>query len=234
MAMYEKENDERLPYAFIRYDDGHSISWDSLIFQYVRPDGYDPRRDRAPKGILHCPSDPLSAADGLRRRTYSMPWHKMDLDFEENWPPDSNNLTGVGLWWQSRVRGQIMAEITNLTAAASNASATNGGPASTGIPCFRLSMIPAPADTLLLTEQVRTNNIAFTFSGAVIRGPSEYVDKRLIDPAKIHGGSFNHLMVDGHVELLRPEQTLGKQSNLPNVDPSDSRTRNIWTVFPLD
>jgi prepilin-type processing-associated H-X9-DG protein len=158
----------------------------------------------------------------------------MDLDFKENWPPGSNNLTGVGLWWQSHVRGQIMAELTNMTSAAVNSPATNGIPTLATVPCFRLNMIPAPADTLLLTEQMRTNNIAFNFTCASIRSSSEYVDKGLIDPQQIHGGRFNHLMVDGHVELLKPEQTLGKNSGLPDVDPSDPKTRNIWTVFPGD
>lgn len=234
MAMYEKDNDERLPYAFIRYDDGHSIAWDTLVFPFVRLEGYDPRKDRAPKGVLRCPSDPLPGTDGQRRRTYSMPWHKMDLDFEENWPPGSNNATGVGLWWQSHVRGQIMAELTNLTATAADSSATSSGPAQAKIPCFRLSMIPAPADTLLLTEQVRSNNISFSFTGATIRSPSEYVDKSAIDPEQIHSGRFNHLMVDGHVELLKPEQTMGKNSGLQDVDTADPKTRNIWTVFPGD
>jgi prepilin-type processing-associated H-X9-DG protein len=234
--MYEKDNDNRLPYAGIRYPGGKApICWDTLIFQYVRPEGYDPRKDRAPKGILLCPSDPLdSTEENQRRRTYSMPWHRMDLKVENNWPPGSNNLTGVGLWWENHIKGEVMAELTNITAVVSNASASNGAPASSIIPCFRLSMIPAPADTLLLTEQVRSNNLAFNFNRAVIHGPTDYVDTRAIDPAQIHGGSFNHLMVDGHVELLKPEQTMGKNSGLPGVDASDPHTRNIWTVFPGD
>ena len=127
-----------------------------------------------------------------------------------------------------------MAELTNMTTAAAGSPASNGIPTLAALPCFRLNMIPAPADTLLLTEQVRTNNIAFAFTGATIRSPSEYVDKNDIDPEQIHGGRFNHLMVDGHVELLKPEQTMGKNSGLPDVDESDPKTRNIWTVFPSD
>ncbi len=93
-------------------------------------------------------------------------------------------------------------------------------------------MITAPASTLLLTEHAEAANLAFDVSGATIPGPNEHVDKKEINPDQFHGGKINYLMVDGHVELLYPLESIGKQD--PKDPNNDKRHPNIWTIRPED
>jgi len=225
MAMYEKDNAGRLPYGFVRYDNAHFSTWDTLVFPYVRPQGYNPKRDRAPKGVLRCPSDPLLSPDGERRRTYSMPAHSMK---QQDWPPGGQNATGLGLWWQPKAKG--MADVANLVATEEQ-QGTNILTAATNVFAIRMSMISAPATTLLLTEQIKSNNVAFQYQNATIRGVSDHVDKRGISADQIHNGKINYLMVDGHVEKLFPMQSVGQQD--PR-DPGAAGHPNVWTLRPDD
>ena len=129
-----------------------------------------------------------------------MPAHDM---LAEHWPPGASNGTGVGLWWAPDAKGHAALE--------QRLSADGHAPA------IRPEMIPAPAGTLLLTEQANTNNILFSGQGAAISGPSHHLNTRFIPPRRYHDGKFNYLMVDGHVEALQPNQKPG-----------------IWTIRPGD
>src|SRR6185369_15530009 len=55
MAMYEQANNEKLPYAFIRYSQAakNNMTWDALIYPYV-PLG---PRGLTQKHFLQCPAD---------------------------------------------------------------------------------------------------------------------------------------------------------------------------------
>jgi prepilin-type processing-associated H-X9-DG protein len=230
MALYEKDNNDSLPYAFVRYDGTHFTSWDTLVFPYVHPPGYDPKTEKAPKHVLLCPQDPLESPDGERRRTYSMPGNMMD---KRDWPPSSHSYSGIGLWWQNG-KGPEMASLSHLTNSPSEAGAdsdaqTNNAAGKLSIPAIRLSEIQAPAHTLLLTEQLRSNNLAFTYQCAIIRNPNEHVDKRAIQPEQVHEGKFNYLMVDGHVEPLKPLQSVGRTDPL-NPDSASEHFPNVWSI----
>jgi prepilin-type processing-associated H-X9-DG protein len=229
MSLYEQDNDGRLPFAFILYDKKKPQFqvWDQLIFPYVSHGS----GERAPKHIFRCPSDTLPGADGQRRRSYSMPWHNMNPEYVKNWPPGPTNSTGVGLWWQDNVRNQDWAQLANVLTT-NNTQTVNGFPATPNLPAVRLNMIPKPGATLLLTEQMRSNNIAFNYLYATIRGPSEHVDKAFLNSDQIHGGKFNYLMVDGHVELFVPTQTLGQDD--PDSNGGNPVSPDIWTIRPDD
>src|SRR5205823_6528353 len=86
------------------------------------------------------------------------------------------------------------------------------------IPAIRLDMIQFPEQTLILTEQASSNNLMWGYQCAVIHNVREHLDERAIPIDKYHGGKFNYLMVDGHVEALSPAQSAG----------------NIWTIRPDD
>ena len=45
--------------------------------------------------------------------------------------------------------------------------------------------------------------------------------------ANFHNGRFNYLLADGHVETLRPEQTLGTGNN-------PGRQTGMWTILAGD
>jgi prepilin-type processing-associated H-X9-DG protein len=222
MALYEKDNDERLPYAYIKPEidsDRDSKVWDQLIFPMIPLNSAGLQQ----KHLFRCPADTVARKADRPQRTYAMPMNSM---MEKNWPPGPNNSTGVGLFWEAQ-RGR-MADITNLTSTSGFLESNMGGKSKPSIPAIRLSMISDPAETLLLTENARPANILFSPSGATIPGPTHHLQARLIDIDHYHGGRINYLMIDGHVELLYPWESAGQS------DPDSTVTRgshpDVWTI----
>lgn len=202
--MYTEDNDRKLPYAYIHYSDQKQSSWDSLVLKYVqssmRTDKSKPPPSSAVVGqLLSCPQDkvpPLPFAEkwGLKRRTYAMPWHSMDRN---NWPPASTNTTGVALWWSASGKGNTSLEqVTNRLKGFSLTS-------------IRTELIPDSAHTMLLTEMAKSNNIVNNSSGGRIRYTADHLDTNTIPTAEYHAGKFSYLLLDGHVERLFPEETVG-------------------------
>ena len=89
-------------------------------------------------------------------------------------------------------------------------------------------MISAPATTMLLTEQAQSYNIEFSYSGAAIDSPLAHLDTKIIKSSRYHGGKFNYLMMDGHVEWLSPLESLGE--NDPAYDDPAAQYQNVWTI----
>lgn len=190
MALYTKEDDDKLPFACIQYDDDlDSVAWDGLIYSYVKWNGevscssLDRKSD-----LLRCPAD----TTGNRTRTYAMPLHDMS---PANWPLGPENRTGVGLWWKYWENG--------------NDSLKNAYSKDGKMLAVRLEMIQVPASTLLLTEHASSINNIFAYNGATISGPDDHLDLKARRMNRYHNGKFNYLMVDGHVELLLPTQKPG-------------------------
>ena len=58
MALYTKENDSQLPFAYIQYTEWESVAWDGLIYPYViggsqiSSSSLDKKYD-----LLRCPAD---------------------------------------------------------------------------------------------------------------------------------------------------------------------------------
>jgi prepilin-type processing-associated H-X9-DG protein len=196
MTLCTSDNDDRLPFAYIQYDEWESVAWDGLIYSFVLGDceisssSLDKEND-----LLRCPVDTM----GDRTRTYAMPQHDMN---STNWPPGPKNGTGVGLWWSCWAEG--------------NASLTEVVSIVGKIPAVRLEMIRAPASTLLLTEHASSVNSMFAYNGATISGPNDHLDTKTRRMNRYHNGKFNYLMVDGHVELLLPAQKQGIWTIQPN------------------
>jgi len=203
MSLYEKDNNERLPYAFIEYNSTKFVSWDRLIHPYVS--------SSSGKNTLRCPADVIPAKEGAPRRTYSMPKHSMN---RWNWPPASGNKTGVGLWWAPRGREHAWLGRLNTT---------NAPPAITA------EMIADPSETMILTEQAQSYNMEFSYSGATIDNPNAHLNTKIIKSSRYHGGKFNYLMADGHVEWLSPLESIGE--NDPAFDDPATEYQNIWTIM---
>jgi prepilin-type processing-associated H-X9-DG protein len=218
MALYEQDNDERLPYAYIKPEmesDRNSRAWDQLIFPLIPLNSAGLQQ----KHFFRCPADTIARSGDRPQRTYAMPIHKMTGD---TWPIEPDSSTGVGLFWEAGRGGQ--ADTTNVVSLEANTSSK----AKSSIPAIRLSAIPAPSQTLSLTENARPANILFTSSGAGITGPGQHVQSRLIDIDFYHAGQINYLMVDGHVEFLYPWESAGLAD--PNSTVSRKPHANIWTI----
>lgn len=85
--------------------------------------------------------------------------------------------------------------------------------------------IPDPSRTLLLTERPPSTKawVVFSASGSNVDNPQQQMSGQ----ADINGnGKFNYLFADGHVESLRPQDTIGSGSL--------AQPKGMWTVTEND
>jgi prepilin-type processing-associated H-X9-DG protein len=162
------------------------LTWDSQIMPYLPPKVVGKGVDHA----FQCPSDNVVRS---RPRSYAMSAHDMQ---PENWPPGPDNVTGVGLVWNQGSMDRLLDEGHRKMAATNLDS----------LAMMKRAFIPVPSSTLVLTESINSENNLKGTEGAAIGGPGPQLEVLLQNKTRIHGGSFNYLMLDGHVELQLPLQ----------------------------
>lgn len=185
MHDYAAEHNDSLPPASI---EEAGIAWDMQIAPYLP----ERRRKRGFETFFCCPAD---AWERTRPRSYAMPLHDMSAG---NWPPGEGNKTGVGLVWNTaQIKERLGSKSSEILSTKSWAS----------LPLVRLSSITSPADTAILTELFdRENNLKST-QKATVTSPMEQLRVVAGRKNEFHASRFNHLMADGHVELLSVLQT---------------------------
>jgi prepilin-type processing-associated H-X9-DG protein len=190
MHRYADEHVNALPAAGMDLG-GAQSSWDTTLFAELEPglakSDSDELLEEVPKFYV-CPSDDTRHT-GLPR-SYSMGGNDMS---PEQWPPGRDSATGVGLWWDKR---------TVLTLLDEDALEKPDS-----LPAVSLSDVPAPGDTVLLTEFIGGDNLLRGNRMTSVLGTSQQRQNFKDGGARFHGGKFNYLMVDGHVEPLSPLQT---------------------------
>ena len=197
-AMQSFANDHRggLPPAGVEEP---QITWDMLLYPYLRPDlakrGSQSRMRELQRAVaprFFCPSDPFHR--GERPRSYAMPAYDMQSG---NLPPGPDRATGVGLWWKKDSMARLLgSEIAQNVQRNMDALAL-----------VKLSWIPQPADTLLLTELPTTQNRLGMVHDLTVDDLNTQVTALEDNIATFHKRRFNYLMIDGHVELLSSLQT---------------------------
>lgn len=207
MQGFAADHEGALPPAVVTTTE---VSWSFLIAPYVpgatavsntpaaKWEWEETIRDR-----LVCPSDRV-----LRGypRSYAMPAHDMKL---ESWPPNGAEYCGVGLVWDADTMKRLL-----------NRATTSETPTDvTGLVWIKPASLPDPANTLLLTELIHPGNKLKSGGCAVVNGPEEQVEGVKNQGGRVHSGRFHYLMVDGHVELLRPYQA-----------ETFSRSAGVWTM----
>lgn len=91
-------------------------------------------------------------------------------------------------------------------------------------PSARISSIPSPATTILITEKAGyPNNVVGRTGHAGIRS---ITGQTAYQPELNPGGKFNYLFCDGHVEFLHPDDTIGNGTY--------DRPEGFWTLDPSD
>ena len=200
MQDFAAEHADALPPANIETS---RVVWDSQIVAYLPyklvKGGIDP--------VFQCPSDRLPHA---RTRSYAMSGHNMR---NENWPPGPDNATGVGLVWNQETITRL------LGAPALKMAATNHDQ----LALFKRSQIPAPSQTLILTEMINSGNNLKEGRWAAIESPGQQMEQLWQSNSRPHRGYCNYLMVDGHLEMLSPLQAGDTYGN-----------RKLWRVNKSD
>jgi len=234
MNLYLSENNDKLPYAALEMFEAttsatREMTWDSLIHRYIggtltEEQLWNPRASlplAKELKVLKCPSDmsprPAVIAPPLPvyRRSYAMPRYMssegtLDDGSPAPWPPSADSQTGVGLNWYPT--SPFWNEADNKIG-----DGTPANPRPSHQLAIKGNMIPEPAGTILLTERIHVENVMMFANRQDIRNGEDHVatgpgtvhaPPYFYPPAdKHHGGRFNYLMVDGHVELLLPSKT---------------------------
>lgn len=200
MQNFSDEHNGALPAAGIEQP---YQAWDSQIALYLPrklvSSGLDP--------AFRCPSDQLVRT---RPRSYAMSGHNMGL---ENWPLGAESRTGVGLTW-TRASIQRLLGDAMVAAAQTNSSL---------LALVKVSALPAPAETLLLTEAINATNNLKDIRGAAVSGSGPQMEGLKANQLRFHYGQFNYLMADGHIESLSPflVQTLSGNAGIWTVKAGD-------------
>jgi len=161
-------------------------TWDLTIVPFLVPgQGADNNSQLAvtvPR-FYACPSDHLAHSGTIR--SYSMGNNDMTL---QNWPPGPHAATGVGLTWDKASVSRLLGDDALQQPEA--------------LPGVKLSAIPDPANTVLVAEMIAPDNTLGKFPWATVSGSGRLGQALPDGGASFHGGRFNYLMVDGHVEPL--------------------------------
>ena len=224
-------NDRYPPAAYRTGDYQYQLSWDDYIHRNIG--GTDTEADLlvgasgaiagphvVPK-ILKCPADKIEItiawARFAQRRTYAM--NGSDILSGSSPPLPPTPTRGVGVYIQNN----------------------NGSLPPWEPPGYKTSILKEPAGTILLVEQPEGGNIAGNDYPSFCMGPTgpatagDQTPYQIVTGASraygalaygLHGRRFNYLFHDGHVEILRIEQTVGRgTTNAP---------RGMWTVTAGD
>lgn len=176
-----------------------------------------------------CPLDTLRRASGGKPRSYSMAGHEM-VSLADHWPLGPENTSGVGLnYWFHEWRKADPSVPGSKDGWVDLPTIDFGADRLTPdhLPAFHYADIPAPADTLLLTEQIQADNVFDSGWRATVRTTGEQLDNH----APTHQGRYNYAIVDGHVETLAPALTVGHAGE---VGKEPWRNLGLWTIRPGD
>jgi len=207
--------------------------------------------------VLACPSDKSigpswwGAASKNVHRSYSMPRYFQN-DTGAGWPPNPSSRSGVGLTWNfGNATAESSANGYNPwnTADAGSAGVPKTITYNSSIPvpspsrqmAVRSGLTKAPEDTIFLTERIDVSNMMGHPDRSGIDNSSQHISTGTataqqggqdytypLEKDYHPNGSWNYLMMDGHVEFLSPTATLGATNTNRGL-----RT-GMWTISAKD
>ncbi|MFA6546038.1 MAG: prepilin-type N-terminal cleavage/methylation domain-containing protein [Limisphaerales bacterium] len=235
MQMYFTDEDGKIPYAAVVMGAWNpDISWEDLLLAGLGSTYTNigaASLPAPPLKTLICSADnvPLAANGGTRwKKSYAISGHNMGTTpfggvgpTASDWPPSSENATGIGLKWDNYT-GAVNAAAPRWNAADSIATGTWARNQT----CLRDGNLSDPAGTIAVTENIAANNFAGAadqyyvaaanghFGITASSAPTVATPSGTMTYAKYHNGKFNYVMCDGHVDLLRPDKTLGSGTDI--------------------
>ncbi len=247
-ALYTSDNAEKIIYGGIRTTGGFEWSWDDLLDPYYggnlsagTRNGWNVPNTNTIK-VLVCPADKIELQATYityAKRSYGMPTHDMGGGINctgrggpsaGDWPPSSVNYTGLGLYWYINPTPP-----TNTIPVSTPVWNTADSIASTS-PSHQIAILTstvlAADDTILITEHPANNNIAGNCGGSqpVLNTANNHLGTGAPSQVNLyHNGLYNYLMLDGHVEFLPPQKTLGRTNSTALSYQSGS-----WTILAGD
>lgn len=194
MQEYSGDHEMTLPYGYWVGMSGGGVSWDDLISPYL--------------GITLTPAQMSSGSMPGRQPILICPADRLPA------------LTGASRRSYAMPRGDWDADGPMGVGRTLNVSPD----APSGV---RLASISEPSKTLMVTDYSTAkakgdtgDNLAGNAGSSIVDNPTQQLSRG--NGRQLHRGTFNYLFVDGHVENLNPEATVGSGSM--------NRPRGMWTV----
>ncbi|MFA6543379.1 MAG: type II secretion system protein [Limisphaerales bacterium] len=201
--------------------------------------GSTPTDDKQIK-VIQCPSDivgsPPSYGSERSRRTYMMPRHDMGsasyavgvggaATVAADWPPAPDNACGIGLYYNNLAGG------VSTPCPGWNPLDTTTTPNPRNQAAFRAGQLNDPVGTITMTEYPHYQNWAGGSEIPPVANANSHILNTTVantpsgplTVANYHSGRFNYVLADGHVDLLRPDKTLGTGTTL-------TVQTGMWTV----
>jgi len=230
-GMYMNDNSDKITLMALRYNDVPTptpmVTFDDLLDRYLggslsaqRILVQRPNKDETVK-LWTCPGDrigwtPEGLASGTslnlgRKRSYSVTTYNANAlgnprtTLGGGWPPSTESLTGIGLFPDTtNPGGPTPWDNTDPV------SVYQGNDQPSHQPSIRGSLILKPAGTLMFSEVHwdgrsicgRSTATGITIPSAVIQSSLLSGTTKITSYNAWHGGKFNYLFIDGHVEKL--------------------------------
>jgi prepilin-type N-terminal cleavage/methylation domain-containing protein/prepilin-type processing-associated H-X9-DG protein len=258
-AMYMNDNQDKLPLMALRYNDVPTptpmITYDDLLDRYLGGSLSSPRirvqrpnKDETVK-LWTCPADKIGwTAEGLasgtslnlgRKRSYSVTTYNANslgnpqTTAGGGWPPTSESRTGIGLFPDTTNPGGATPwdNADPLTTYATDNQPSNQQSVRGGI-------ILQPAGTLMFSEAHwdgrsicgRSTATGITIPSAVIQSSLLQGATRVTSYAAWHGGRFNYLFIDTHMQSLAYDDPILLGAN----NKSANFAAGAFTINPND
>ena len=156
--------------------------------------------------VFECPADKFIRITANAKRSYSMS-RTGAQKAAANYPPNPGSASGLGLFFNPVGATEVVSPV-------------------------RLSILPAPANTILIHERVTTSNFQGGSNTSVTDNPNQVVNDPTTglpyyNPNFFHNNKFNWLLSDGHADILPLAKTI--RDGTPLTTPS-----RMWTITAAD
>jgi prepilin-type N-terminal cleavage/methylation domain-containing protein/prepilin-type processing-associated H-X9-DG protein len=234
---FNSDHNDQFPPTAVSMNDWYQLSWDDYLNQFIGNTDSDwdlikgITASNCVPAVLRCPADRAVPSPSVyyavdsQRRSYAMNWSGKGpnqdwplTSLTEQLPPPTH---GVGVYYRP-----------------STLALPTWDP-----PGYKTSVVRDVSGTILLVELPNGNNVAGNDWPSFCAGPGPTVNNGLtpecfqtVDQANtmnfgavtygLHGGRFNYLFHDGHVEMLKIGDTIGS-GTLANPN-------GMWTMMPGD
>jgi prepilin-type N-terminal cleavage/methylation domain-containing protein/prepilin-type processing-associated H-X9-DG protein len=231
--LFNSDHDDQFPPAADSLSSVCQLSWDDYLNQFIGDTDTDAdllkgitASNNVPP-ILRCPADrivpqaTINYAVDSQRRSYAMNWAGPGWSVTSFSAPLPPAAYGVGIYY--KITGSLP---------------------SWDPPGYKTSVLRDPAGTILLVELPNARNVAGNDWPSFCAGPGPTTAYSGITPDCIqtgdatatmnygsvnyglHGGRFNYLFHDGHVEILKLGDTIGSGTL--------AAPKGMWTMTPGD
>ncbi len=177
-------------------------TWDNAVAPYMGSKGNDAGGDYKALKVFMCPSDSFQrdAATG----SFSA---KRSYSYNNSKGALTSGATRLGAY------GRLV----------------TADPAADGrLGAAKINMVRNPSHLILIADRHQNNNFNSSQTCSGVIAPWDQRGRDL-GYAPAHSGRWNYLFVGGHVETLRPEQTVGAGINYSTANPSGDNPKGRWT-----